>query len=169
MGCCRVRLCFSGGGQAALTSIQTELNDSRSCVLCARVTEAPKPLKCIWRCVGWLSVEVYLFFKREDNCEKENLESMSPFGPGGSGIDPEAGSTGMGRVPRGKGSQGNAKLLVSAQKWLGEGLSPQATLWGTSRSPPSPVAWPGFGVGAQGCWAEPCCKPIAQRCSSLII
>lgn len=142
-----------GETRAALKLIQTELNVTRSWVLCARVAGAPKPLKCIWLWVCRMSVVVYLFYKREEDCEKENLESVSSFGPGGSDIHPEAGSTGMGRVPRGKGSQGTAKLILPALKWLREGLCPQATLWGASRSPPSLVAWLGGGSRGLLSWA----------------
>lgn len=75
---------------------------------------------------------------------------MGSFGPGGSGIHSEAGSTGMGRVLRGKGGQGTAKLLLPAPKWPREGLSPQATPWGTSSSMSKPgcSAWVGGGSRA---------------------
>lgn len=76
---------------------------------------------------------------------------MSLFGPGGSGIHSEAGSTGMGRVSRGQGSQGTAKVFLPDPEWPRQGLSPQGHTVGDQQVTSSLVAWPGLGAGAEGC------------------
>lgn len=114
-----------------------------------------------------LSVVFYFFYKREDNWKKK------------FGIFELLWSRGKWHSPRGRqyrdgegaqrqGQPRHCKVTLAYPEVTKGRTEPQATLWGTSRSPPSPVSWPGLGVGAEGCWAEPCCRPIAQRCSSLI-
>lgn len=157
---------LSQGRSEHLSRQYRQSYDTRSWVLCARITKALKPLKCIWLWVCKLSVVVYLFHKREDNWKRKFVvcefiwSRRKWYSPRGRQYTDGEGAQRQGQPRHCK--------ITPALRWPREGLSPQGILWGMSWSLPGPVAWPGLGVGAKGCWAEPCCRPIAQRWSSLI-